>query len=222
MGPKQGTVLLEEGKAMDDGEEVNVIQIMEQIRERARQHRRCSAAAWQVPAATDAQVFADLTALQRDYDIYHLHFTSHRRFLGALVVLVKRLLLKLLTPVLARQSSYNATNARLMAYLMEQLVASKQPQGQPQEEGGKAQDDGLQALQERLTQVQADVLASQEQALQLMRQQLSKTERQLRQLLDILLTDPQAEPQLNAERRALFQQVLETASDSRGNPCGKP
>ena len=133
--------------------EIDVEKVMEQIRENVRKRRQefppSDAAS---PPPTD-QVAVDLTSLHRGYDIYPSHFTSHRRVLGRFVVLAKKMLQKLLTPILERQLAYNAANTRVTSYLWEQVEKLRQQQAtalqalQEQMEGlGQHHTDVLQAM----------------------------------------------------------------------------
>lgn len=70
---------------------------------------------------SDGRLAFHLSTLQNNSDLCNIHFTSHRRGVGWVVVLTKRLLCKLLTPVLQRQSAYNAANAHLCRQLTEAL-----------------------------------------------------------------------------------------------------
>jgi SAM-dependent methyltransferase len=119
--------------------EIDIEKVMEQIRGNVRKRRQkfppFKAAN---PLPTD-QVATDLTSLHRDSDIYPLRFTSHRRVLGHFVVLAKKLLQQLLTPILERQLAFNTATARLTSSLWEQVVRLCQQQ-----------DTALQALQEQL------------------------------------------------------------------------
>jgi tRNA (mo5U34)-methyltransferase len=72
---------------------------------------------------TGEQGTADLTLLRSGGDLTCINFTSHRRNLGPLVVLAKRGLSRLLTPILERQSAYNAANARVIASLKNEISA---------------------------------------------------------------------------------------------------
>jgi O-antigen chain-terminating methyltransferase len=56
----------------------------------------------------------DLTLLQATSDVANVRFVSHRIVLGSLAVLAKRLISRLLTPILTQQAAYNAANARLV------------------------------------------------------------------------------------------------------------
>ena len=75
-----------------------------------------------VSPAQGAQGTADLTLLRSGGDLTRINFTSHRRNLGPLVVLAKRGLSRLLTPILERQSAYNAANARVIASLKNEIL----------------------------------------------------------------------------------------------------
>src|SRR5262245_19777893 len=121
---------------MAESPEVDVERIMEQIREnvRKRQQRESPSDDASPPPSDGASppppepVLEELTALHCGYALYPLHFTSHRRGVGLMVVWAKKLLQKLLTPVLERQSAYNAANARVSAQLWEQAGTWRQQQ----------------------------------------------------------------------------------------------
>jgi tRNA (mo5U34)-methyltransferase len=66
---------------------------------------------------------ADLTLLRSGGDLTRINFTSHRQRLGPLVVLAKKGLSRLLTPILERQTAYNAANARVIASLKNEISA---------------------------------------------------------------------------------------------------
>jgi SAM-dependent methyltransferase len=105
---------------MDATQEINVEQIMERQRE-------FSSAEGSSPSS-NGTVAADLACLQSSYDIYHIHFTSHRKGLGRFVVLAKQVLRKLLTPILERQLAYNAANTRVVYHLNKQMENLRQQQ----------------------------------------------------------------------------------------------
>jgi hypothetical protein len=64
-------------------------------------------------------IAADVALLHASYDTQRVDLTSHRSILGPVIVLAKRIVRQLLTPVLARQVAYNAANARVTSYLAE-------------------------------------------------------------------------------------------------------
>src|SRR6266705_3569173 len=139
--------------------EIDVAKVMEQIRENVRKRRQEFPPSEAVSPPPTGQMAVDLTSLRRGYAIYPIHFTSHRRVVGHFVVLVKKLLQKLLTPILERQLAYNAANTRVTSHLWEQATALQALQqtvtaqleelGQEQaavEALGQRQADALQAL----------------------------------------------------------------------------
>jgi ubiquinone/menaquinone biosynthesis C-methylase UbiE len=74
----------------------------------------------------EGRVVADLITLRRAANLSGVRFTSHRRLWGGTVILLKRILRRLLTPILERQSAYNQANAQLVAYLHDQISLLKQ------------------------------------------------------------------------------------------------
>ena len=82
-----------------------------------------------------SQEGADLAFLQNNYDVYHIDFTSHRRLMGRVVVLIKQVLRQFMTPILERQCFFNAASARLashmqqeISHLQQQLEAAREQQ----------------------------------------------------------------------------------------------
>jgi SAM-dependent methyltransferase len=112
---------LSQGADMDTTKEIDVEKIMEWIRENIRKRQLESSASEATLSARNGQLEADLAALHSRYDIYHIHFTSHRRLFGWLVVSAKKVLRKLLTPILEQQLMYNAANARMASLSWERL-----------------------------------------------------------------------------------------------------
>jgi SAM-dependent methyltransferase len=108
-----------QGDFMEDMQEINVGAIVQQIRENIRKQEKTDLLA-AIHHSSDGLVAADLSALQSNHDIYHIQFTSHRKFLGPLVVFVKKVARQLLTPSLERQSEYNTINNRLTLRLWQQ------------------------------------------------------------------------------------------------------
>jgi len=107
---------------MDEIQDINVKEIMDQIRKDIRQ-QQAALPSYAANLSTNGQAFADLTTLHTSYDICHLPITSHRRVLGRSIVLVKKVLRKLLTPILLQQSTYNAANTRSIEALYQQMEA---------------------------------------------------------------------------------------------------
>jgi hypothetical protein len=108
---------------MDTMTDVDVQRIVAQIREKLRRGLSEDGGPAPPPVEVDPQLVSDLSALFTVSDPAQAHFASHRKILGSLVVGLKRTLRKLLTPILTRQASYNATNARVVNRLHEHLVA---------------------------------------------------------------------------------------------------
>ena len=96
---------------MAEGREIDIEELMERMRESVRQRRSASS----VPPFDRDQTAADFEYLRTGYDIGDVSFVSHRPVLGLFAVTIKKVLRKLLTPVLARQTAYNAANARVIA-----------------------------------------------------------------------------------------------------------
>src|SRR5919108_5450630 len=109
---------------MDDVQEIDVKEIMDQLREKSRMHQQDFLPSDASGLLSDGPIATDLACLQRNYDIYHIPFTSHRKAMGRFVVMAKQVLRKLLTPILERQLAYNAANARVASYLCGQLEAT--------------------------------------------------------------------------------------------------
>jgi 2-polyprenyl-3-methyl-5-hydroxy-6-metoxy-1,4-benzoquinol methylase len=109
------------GDDMEDPQHINVEEMVDQIRGTAQKRQQNSGYADTNGALSDGPVGHDLASLQNNYDIYNIHFTSHRRRVGWLVVQAKRLLRKLLTPILERQLAYNAANTHLWRQIAEAL-----------------------------------------------------------------------------------------------------
>ncbi len=72
------------------------------------------------PSGADL-IAQDLFVLRTGYDIYHIPFPTHRKVLGPPLVLAKRLVRRLLTPLFERQVAYNEANARVVQALKSQL-----------------------------------------------------------------------------------------------------
>ena len=113
---------------MDDVQPIDVKELMEQIREKIRKRQQGLSHSDPANALSDGPVAADLACLQSSYNISHIHFTSHRKGLGWLVVLAKQVLRKLLTPILERQLAYNAANTRIANHLCKQVAGVLQQQ----------------------------------------------------------------------------------------------
>ncbi len=108
--------------------EIDVEQIMEQIRGNIWKRRSEGSPPNASAPRSESQMPADIFFLQSGYDIYHISFTSHRKVLGRFVVFAKNLLRQLLTPIIERQVAFNAADARAASYLWEQVEGVRQEQ----------------------------------------------------------------------------------------------
>ena len=95
-------------------EEVDVQQVMGRIREAIRR-RRSNEEAPQHAAAANGSLSSDFAHLQSMGELGKVAITSHRRLVGLVIVAVKKVLLKLLAPILEQQAAYNAAAVRAMA-----------------------------------------------------------------------------------------------------------
>jgi 2-polyprenyl-3-methyl-5-hydroxy-6-metoxy-1,4-benzoquinol methylase len=106
---------------MNDLQEINVEALMAQIQANQQKLQKTLAVSATTPSS-ESPVLTDLGSLQNERDIFHIHLTSHRRFLGPLVVLAKKIVRQLLTPSLERQSRYNTANNRVALHLWQQTA----------------------------------------------------------------------------------------------------
>lgn len=63
----------------------------------------------------------DIVLLKTGFDIYNIPITSYQRRLGSAVIAVRKIVRKLLRPVLERQVIYNFANTRVVQTLSNQL-----------------------------------------------------------------------------------------------------
>ena len=100
---------------MADTQEVDVQQVMERIREAIRRRRSVEATTERLSAPDNGSGSLDVGHLQSVGDLSSVAVPSHRRVLGPVVVAIKKVLLKLLTPLLEQQAAYNAAATRAVA-----------------------------------------------------------------------------------------------------------
>jgi ubiquinone/menaquinone biosynthesis C-methylase UbiE len=98
---------------------------------------------------SESQVAVELAALQRHATLAQMDFTSHRKVLGQVVISIKKGLRRLLTPILERQTAYNAANTRLVSYLCAQMEVLRQECLLVQEEVNKLRPRQVEAVQTR-------------------------------------------------------------------------
>src|SRR5262245_46588047 len=199
-------------RAMSSGQQIDVEQIMAQIREDIVRKRRTGESPILTPKsapASDGTRGADLAALQTYADVYSIDLVSHRMTLGPFIAFVKKVLRQLLNPILTRQVAYNATNTKVVTNLGAQVDGLRREQEQLREEVLTAQRQTLLLRKDLVAQGQAlrgqgqlreDVLAAkgqladvraQVQTLQAMREQVSRAERKLRRILYTLAREDQ-------------------------------
>src|SRR5262245_36547245 len=103
---------------MQPAEDLDIEQIMEQIRSNIR--RRSSPRDGVIPEDITSEfrnrhVEAALDYLHSGYDIQRISFSSRRRILGPCLIAFRKALRKLLAPILELQVAYNASNTRVVA-----------------------------------------------------------------------------------------------------------
>jgi SAM-dependent methyltransferase len=106
--------------------EADVTEIMKQVRAQAGRQRQKSALPGAARSLPNSQMRDDLSSLQSSQDISQVRFSSHRKVVGDIIVFAKRVLQQLLTPILERQSAYNAANARLVVNLCERVARTEE------------------------------------------------------------------------------------------------
>ena len=72
-------------------------------------------------AEPEGAIKADLEVLRCTYDIAGAPFTSHRKFLGRVIISIKNIARELLLQLLARQSAYNGAAVRVIGHLTHKL-----------------------------------------------------------------------------------------------------
>jgi 2-polyprenyl-3-methyl-5-hydroxy-6-metoxy-1,4-benzoquinol methylase len=122
-----------EGQKEVMGQEIDVGQIMDQIRENIRKRR--TAGENPVPEKRsspfdDGHAAADFAHLHSGYDIRNVSFVSSRRVVGSVVVAVRKVLRRLLAPMLDRQVAYNAASTRVTTHLKEWVGTLDREQAQ--------------------------------------------------------------------------------------------
>jgi O-antigen chain-terminating methyltransferase len=118
-----------EDAVMNEVQQIDVEQIMERIRENIRRRRSAGDIAIPEPDTSPilhGQVAADFAYLHSGYDINDVSLVSHRRILGSLVLATKRVVRKLLAPILERQVAYNAASTRVTTHLKDWVEAQRQ------------------------------------------------------------------------------------------------
>jgi SAM-dependent methyltransferase len=102
---------------MENGPQIDVEGIVARFREAIRKRGQGLSLEEIASTPPNGQGAVDLASLHSCYDIHNIHFTSHRKILGWPIIFAKRLLRRLLTPILERQSTYNTANTHIVSAL---------------------------------------------------------------------------------------------------------
>ena len=105
-----------------DSSDVDVQKIVDRIRDQLRRRLRTQQAPDVWALFADSQLTADVASLYSTSDPADVSFVSHRKVFGGLAATLKRILRRLLTPILWRQATYNAANARIASRVREHLA----------------------------------------------------------------------------------------------------
>jgi SAM-dependent methyltransferase/molybdopterin converting factor small subunit len=146
-----------------DTQEVDVQQVMERIRESIRRRRSVEATTEPLSASDNGSGSLDVGHLQSVGDLSTVAVPSHRRVLGPVIVAIKKILLKLLTPLLERQAAYNAAATRAMADTDNRMRAMEWRQAQAlarsEEQLGASIAEVGARLQDEVTRLRGDLFS---------------------------------------------------------------
>lgn len=146
-----------------DSSDVDVQKIVDRIRDQLRRRLRANPTPDVWAIFTDSQLTADVSSLYSVSDPADVSFPSHRKFFGGLAAAMKRGLRRLLTPILWRQATYNAANARIASRVREHLATLFEHQRLMRDELLTAQremrEELLAAQQRAAEQIREELLA---------------------------------------------------------------
>jgi 2-polyprenyl-3-methyl-5-hydroxy-6-metoxy-1,4-benzoquinol methylase/glycosyltransferase involved in cell wall biosynthesis len=150
----------------------------------------------------DDDVVASMISIHANYDISNTPLTSHRRVVGPVVGLTKKIIRQLVTPILRPQVSYNAANTRVVTHLKQQGEFL----GRQHAELSTQLDQQGEFLGEQRMQVrqQAEALGRQQAQLQQQAEALGRQQAQLQQQAEAL---GRQQAQLQQQAEALDQQL---------------
>jgi 2-polyprenyl-3-methyl-5-hydroxy-6-metoxy-1,4-benzoquinol methylase/glycosyltransferase involved in cell wall biosynthesis len=133
---------------------------------------------------SDDDMVASMTSIYANYDIGNTPLTSHRRVVGPVVSLTKKVLRQLVTPILRRQVAYNAANTRVVTHLKQRADVL----GQQQAEFRTQLEQQGETLGQRQAQLQqqAEALGRQQAQLQQQGEALGEQQAQLKQQAEAL------------------------------------
>jgi SAM-dependent methyltransferase len=137
-----------EGIMVEKAQEIDVEQLLSRIRDDiARRESTADSSPSRGPSLD--QVAAELVKLRSVSDVENVPLTSHRPLVGAVVVALKWLVRKLLTPSLRAQASFNATTLDLMAQTKDAIEALDRRHAQQLQ----VRDDRLQAYADMVSRI---------------------------------------------------------------------
>jgi len=152
-----------EDTVVPETQEVDVQQVMERIREAIRRRRSVAETPEPLSVSDNGSGSPDFAHLQSIGDLRTVAVASHRRLLGTVIVAIKKVLLKLLTPMLERQAAYNAAAIRAMADTDNRMHAMEwrhdQALATSQEQLGASIADLRAQLQEEVTRLRGDLFS---------------------------------------------------------------
>jgi SAM-dependent methyltransferase len=125
-------------------------EIMEPFLDAIPPHRQEDSSPMGASPPADGHVVGDLAALYRHAPLAQLHFSSHRKVLGWVVLLIKQGLCRLLLPILERQTAYNTTNAHLVSSLCTQVDLLRQQCPLVPEEVNTSRPPPMEAIPQRV------------------------------------------------------------------------
>jgi SAM-dependent methyltransferase len=191
------------GDVMVSGPQIDVEGIVERSRETIWKRGRELSVEEIASTPPNGQRAVDLASLHSCYDIYNIHFTSHRKILGWPIIFAKRLLRRLLTPILERQVTYNTANSHIVSALWEHSKVT----GQQQEAALQALRAEIVAQQEAALQaLRAEIVAQQEAALQALRAEIVAQQGAAGQTLQTLRTEMAEQiERVGLQRASAFQ-----------------
>lgn len=118
---------------MTDAREIRVEELLRRVRESLRRRHGSDNGPIPeeaVPPVDPERLAADLAYLRSIADIEKVAFISHRPLSGRLVVGLKTVLRRLLTPILEQQAAFNATAIRVTTQLGDWMEALERRQAE--------------------------------------------------------------------------------------------
>lgn len=119
------------------GQELHVLELEDlllRIRENARKQGALLSRTLTPPRDAGGSLPYDLHTMQARTNIYEIELASHRRVVGQPLGLVRRLMRKLMLPILKAQVEYNAANSRVVGNLNRRIDQVTEQQLRQREE----------------------------------------------------------------------------------------